>query len=181
MPVGTGEHAKFVRAAAAGSSTVTRNPQRHAWPHRAHAGKHQPCCRPLSGHRPGRPSVWARATRILHAAKQVLHGKYRMSKKDVDRSPPTDRFARERRRFLQDSATGAGAAGLLAALGLSHYAVAQNAAPPAAPAAPAAGAPPPGARPAPPPEPTSKARSPTSPRRPMASASALPGPPPMPA
>jgi len=55
----------------------------------------------------------------------------------------TDRFALERRKFLQDSALGAGAASLLATFGVSQYAVAQN-------AAPAAGA----ARPAPPPEPT---------------------------
>ena len=73
-----------------------------------------------------------------------------MSKKDLIASPPTDRFALERRRFLQDSALGAGAASLLAAFGVSQYAVAQSAAP-AAPAA--AGGPPPGARPAPPPEP----------------------------
>ncbi len=70
-----------------------------------------------------------------------------MSKKDLDQSPPTDRFALERRKFLQDSAVGAGAASLLAAFGVSRYAVAQN-----APAAAASG-PPPGARPAPPPEP----------------------------
>ena len=77
-----------------------------------------------------------------------------MSKKDSIQSPPmTDRFALERRRFLQDSAVGAGAASLLAAFGVSQYAVAQNAPPASAPAA-AAGGPPPGARPAPPPEPT---------------------------
>jgi NADP-dependent 3-hydroxy acid dehydrogenase YdfG len=73
-----------------------------------------------------------------------------MSKKDSLPSHGPDRFALERRRFLQDSAVGAGAASLLAAMGLSQYAVAQN----AQPAAPAgAGGPPPGARPAPPPEP----------------------------
>src|SRR6185295_6619673 len=68
-----------------------------------------------------------------------------MSKKDGLRSPPpTDRFALERRRFLQDSAQGAGALSLLAAFGVSQYAVAQNA-PPAGAA--------PGARPPLPPEP----------------------------
>jgi NAD(P)-dependent dehydrogenase (short-subunit alcohol dehydrogenase family) len=72
-----------------------------------------------------------------------------MSKKDLLPSPGPDRFALERRRFLQDSAVGAGAASLLAAMGLSQYAVAQNA--PPAPAA--AGGSAPGARPAPPPEP----------------------------
>jgi NADP-dependent 3-hydroxy acid dehydrogenase YdfG len=80
-----------------------------------------------------------------------------MSKKDSISSPPTyadaRRFAAERRRFLQDSAVGAGAASLLAAFGVSQYAVAQNAPPASAPAA-AAGGPPPGARPPPPPEPT---------------------------
>lgn len=73
-----------------------------------------------------------------------------MSKKDSIPPHTPDRFAQERRRFLQDSAVGAGAAGLLAAMGLSHYAVAQNTQPAAAAAA---GGPPPGARPAPPPEP----------------------------
>jgi NAD(P)-dependent dehydrogenase (short-subunit alcohol dehydrogenase family) len=72
-----------------------------------------------------------------------------MSKKDLLPSATPDRFALERRRFLQDSAVGAGAASLLAAMGLSQYAVAQNA--PPAPAT--AGGPAPGARPAPPPEP----------------------------
>src|SRR5690349_18185542 len=62
-----------------------------------------------------------------------------------------DRFALERRRFLQDSAAGIGAVSLLAAMGLSQYAVAQNA--PPAPAA-GAGSASAGARPAPPPEPT---------------------------
>jgi len=61
----------------------------------------------------------------------------------------TDRFALERRRFLQDSAaSGAGAVSLLAAFGVSQYAVAQNAPPAGGPGAP------PGTRPAPPPEPT---------------------------
>jgi NAD(P)-dependent dehydrogenase (short-subunit alcohol dehydrogenase family) len=70
-----------------------------------------------------------------------------MSRKNPLQSPPiTDRFALERRRFLQDSAYGAGA-GLLAAFGVSQYAVAQN-------TPPAAGASPPvGARPPMPPEP----------------------------
>jgi len=76
-----------------------------------------------------------------------------MSRKDPPPSSSPDRFAAERRRFLQDSAAGAGAASLLAAMGLSQYALAQNAQPAGAPAA-AAGGPPPGARPAPPPEPT---------------------------
>jgi NAD(P)-dependent dehydrogenase (short-subunit alcohol dehydrogenase family) len=73
-----------------------------------------------------------------------------MSKKDSIPSSTTDRFALERRRFLQDSAAGAGAASLLAAMGLSQYAVAQNAQPARAPATagPAAGG-----RPALPPEP----------------------------
>jgi NAD(P)-dependent dehydrogenase (short-subunit alcohol dehydrogenase family) len=57
-------------------------------------------------------------------------------------APTMDRFAAERRRFLQDSAAGAGAVSLLAALGVSQYAVAQNAPAPA------------GARPPLPPEPT---------------------------
>ena len=47
----------------------------------------------------------------------------------------TDRFALERRKFLQDSALGAGSASLLAAFGVSQYAVAQNAPAPAAGAA----------------------------------------------
>jgi NAD(P)-dependent dehydrogenase (short-subunit alcohol dehydrogenase family) len=69
-----------------------------------------------------------------------------MSKKDGLRSPPlTDRFALERRRFLQDSAQGAGALSLLAAFGVSQYAVAQNVPPAAGPG--------PGARPPLPPEP----------------------------
>jgi NADP-dependent 3-hydroxy acid dehydrogenase YdfG len=73
-----------------------------------------------------------------------------MSKKDGLQPPfPTDRFALERRRFLQDSAAGAGAATLLAAFGVSQYAVAQSAPPPAG----GPGGPPPGARPPPPPEP----------------------------
>ena len=73
-----------------------------------------------------------------------------MSQKDGLQPPnPTDRFALERRRFLQDSAAGAGAATLLTAFGVSQYAVAQNTPPPAA----AAGAPPPGTRPPLPPEP----------------------------
>jgi NADP-dependent 3-hydroxy acid dehydrogenase YdfG len=75
-----------------------------------------------------------------------------MSQKDSSQSPPTDRFALERRRFLQDSAVGAGAASLLAAFGVSQYAVAQNAPAGAPPAS--AGGPPPGARPPLPPEPT---------------------------
>ncbi len=71
-----------------------------------------------------------------------------MPKKPSLQSPPmTDRFALERRRFLQDSALGAGAAGLLAAFGVGQYAVAQNAPPAGGPGAP------PGGRPAPPPEP----------------------------
>ncbi len=65
-----------------------------------------------------------------------------MSKK-VPTPPTTDRFAAERRRFLRESAAGAGAVSLLAAFGVSQYAVAQNANQNA-----------PGARPAPPPEPT---------------------------
>ena len=74
-----------------------------------------------------------------------------MSKKESLPSSRADRFAAERRRFLQESATGAGAVSLLAAMGLSQYAVAQNAAPAGAPPGAAAT---PGARPAPPPEPT---------------------------
>jgi NAD(P)-dependent dehydrogenase (short-subunit alcohol dehydrogenase family) len=64
-----------------------------------------------------------------------------MSKKDVPLFPlPQDRFALERRRFLAEGALyGAGAVGILAELGLSRYAVAQNAGPPAA----SPGAPPP--------------------------------------
>jgi NAD(P)-dependent dehydrogenase (short-subunit alcohol dehydrogenase family) len=73
-----------------------------------------------------------------------------MRKKDSRQSgPATDRFAAERRRFLQDSAVvSAGAISLLTAFGVSQYAVAQSA-PPAAGAGSA-----PGARPPPPPEPT---------------------------
>jgi len=63
--------------------------------------------------------------------------------------PSTDRFAAERRRFLQDSAVlSAGAISLLAGFGVSQYAVAQSAPPAAGPGQP------PGARPPPPPEPT---------------------------
>jgi NAD(P)-dependent dehydrogenase (short-subunit alcohol dehydrogenase family) len=61
-----------------------------------------------------------------------------------------DRFAAERRRFLEEAAAcGAGAAGILAALGIDRSAYAQ---PPAATGAPVAG-PPLGMRPPPPPEP----------------------------
>jgi NAD(P)-dependent dehydrogenase (short-subunit alcohol dehydrogenase family) len=64
--------------------------------------------------------------------------------------PATDRFAAERRRFLQDGAViSAGAISLLADFGVSQYAVAQSAPPAAGP-----GQPPGGARPPPPPEPT---------------------------
>jgi len=63
--------------------------------------------------------------------------------------PSADRFAAERRRFLQDSAVlSAGAISLLAGFGVSQYAVAQSAPPAAGPGQP------PGARPPPPPEPT---------------------------
>lgn len=64
-------------------------------------------------------------------------------KRSLQNPPVSDRFAAERRRFMQDSVVAG--AGLLAAFGVSQYAVAQN--------APAGGAAP-GARPAPPPEPT---------------------------
>lgn len=75
-----------------------------------------------------------------------------MSKKDRETPPVTDRFAAERRRFLQDSAaSGAGALSLLAAFGVSQYAVAQNA-PPAGAA--------PGTRPPLPPEPKVSQRAP---------------------
>jgi NAD(P)-dependent dehydrogenase (short-subunit alcohol dehydrogenase family) len=72
-----------------------------------------------------------------------------MSRKPSLPSPPAteptaDRFALERRRFLKDSAAAGAGASLLAAFGVSQYAVAQN--------APPAGATP-GTRPAPPPEP----------------------------
>src|SRR5688572_1912722 len=68
-----------------------------------------------------------------------------MPSKPGRHSPPPDRFALERRRFLQDSAMAtAGAGSLLAAFGVSQYAVAQNSAP--------RGGQPPG-RPAMPPEP----------------------------
>src|SRR5580704_15744027 len=62
-----------------------------------------------------------------------------MSKKDTPQLPPDlDRFALERRRFLSEGAVyGAGAAGILASLGLSRYAVAQTAAAPAGGAGPA--------------------------------------------
>jgi NAD(P)-dependent dehydrogenase (short-subunit alcohol dehydrogenase family) len=56
-------------------------------------------------------------------------------------TPPIDldRFALERRRFLAEGAKyGVGAAGILAGLGLSHYAVAQTQAPPAGAARPSA-------------------------------------------
>ena len=75
-----------------------------------------------------------------------------MSKKDLPQPSSTERFAAGRRRFLQDSALSAGATRLLAAFGVSQYAVAQNA-PPAGSAPAGAGGPPPGARPPPPPEP----------------------------
>ncbi len=73
-----------------------------------------------------------------------------MSHKDPSQSPQDlDRFALERRRFLSEGTVyGAGAASLLAGLGLSRYAVAQTQTPPAGGAAAA-----PGARPPPPPEP----------------------------
>ena len=77
-----------------------------------------------------------------------------MSEKERSQSPlDLDRFALERRRFLSEgSLYGAGAVGLLAGMGLSRYAVAQNAAPPpAGPPGPPAGGP--GARPPLPPEP----------------------------
>jgi NAD(P)-dependent dehydrogenase (short-subunit alcohol dehydrogenase family) len=72
-----------------------------------------------------------------------------MSKKDTPQLPPDlDRFALERRRFLSEGAAyGAGAAGILASLGLSRYAVAQTA------AAPAGGAAGPAMRPGMPPMP----------------------------
>src|SRR5512140_2837132 len=52
-----------------------------------------------------------------------------MFKKDAPQLPATlDRFALERRRFLSEGALyGAGAVSILAELGLSRYAVAQNA------------------------------------------------------
>jgi NAD(P)-dependent dehydrogenase (short-subunit alcohol dehydrogenase family) len=53
-----------------------------------------------------------------------------MPRKPGPKSPPTARFALERRRFLQDSAlASAGAGSLLAAFGVSQYAVAQNTTP----------------------------------------------------
>src|SRR5690348_15387036 len=56
-----------------------------------------------------------------------------MMKKDAPQLPAElDRFALERRRFLAEGALyGAGAVSILAQLGLSRYAVAQNAGPPA--------------------------------------------------
>jgi NAD(P)-dependent dehydrogenase (short-subunit alcohol dehydrogenase family) len=70
-----------------------------------------------------------------------------MSRKDSAPTPDAlERYALERRRFLSEGSTyGVGAMGLLAGLGISRSALAQNNPPPAA------GAPP--ARPAPPPEP----------------------------
>src|SRR5688500_13920394 len=66
-----------------------------------------------------------------------------MSKHDATRSPKVfDRFAAERRRFLAEGAPGA--LGILAGLGLSHYAVAQTQGAQGAPAA--AGSPPPRAQ-----------------------------------
>jgi len=65
-------------------------------------------------------------------------------KPQVQNPQANDRFAAERRRFMQDGVVAG--AGLLAAFGVSQYAVAQN--------APAGGPATPGARPAPPPEPT---------------------------
>ena len=57
-----------------------------------------------------------------------------MSKKDTSQSAADlDRFALERRRFLSEGAVcGAGVASILAGLGLTRYAVAQPAGPPAA-------------------------------------------------
>jgi NAD(P)-dependent dehydrogenase (short-subunit alcohol dehydrogenase family) len=75
-------------------------------------------------------------------------------KPSVQKPPVTDRFAAERRRFMQDGVVAG--AGLLAAFGVSQYAVAQN-----APAG-AQGGPAPGARPAPPPEPTVSQPAPLS-------------------
>jgi NAD(P)-dependent dehydrogenase (short-subunit alcohol dehydrogenase family) len=76
-----------------------------------------------------------------------------MPKKDTAMSPrDLDRFAAERRRFLAES--GLPAFGLLAAMGINRSAIAQQAAPPAAPApAAGAGAPPSAAMMRPPPEP----------------------------
>jgi NAD(P)-dependent dehydrogenase (short-subunit alcohol dehydrogenase family) len=72
-----------------------------------------------------------------------------MFKKDIPQLPPAlDRFAIERRRFLSEGALyGAGAAGILAELGLSRFAVAQT------PTPPAGGGPGPAMRPGMPPMP----------------------------
>ena len=63
-----------------------------------------------------------------------------------------DRFAAERRRFLAEGTLYGAGAGILAGLGLSHYARAQG--------APPAGGSGPGARPPPPPEPAFSQRAP---------------------
>jgi NAD(P)-dependent dehydrogenase (short-subunit alcohol dehydrogenase family) len=78
-----------------------------------------------------------------------------MSKKDTTQSPlDLDRFALERRRFLSEGALyGAGAASILAGLGLSRYAIAQT------PAQPAAGGGAPAMRPMMPPMPPEPAVS----------------------
>jgi hypothetical protein len=64
-----------------------------------------------------------------------------------------DRFAAERRRFLAEGSVYGAGLGILASLGLSHYARAQGA-PPAASSGPFAG------RPPPPPEPAFSQRAP---------------------
>ena len=74
-----------------------------------------------------------------------------MFKKDTSQSPADlDRFALGRRRFLSEGALYGAGAGILAELGLSRYAVAQTATPPAAGAAAGPG---PGPRPGMPPLP----------------------------
>ncbi len=82
-----------------------------------------------------------------------------MSEKDTSRSPPgLDRFAVERRRFLAEGA-GIGAGGILAALGLSRYAVAQAPAPAGTGPGAGPGGRPPGRTPMPP-EPKFSQRAP---------------------
>jgi NAD(P)-dependent dehydrogenase (short-subunit alcohol dehydrogenase family) len=73
--------------------------------------------------------------------------------------PLVDRFAAERRRFLAEGALYGASAGILASLGLSHYARAQGA-PPASAPGPGPAGPGPGARPPPPQEPAFSQRAP---------------------
>lgn len=76
-----------------------------------------------------RPLAYSVDAASTSAANHQAKTESPMSPQDTPRLPPTlDRFALERRRFLIEGATGAGALGILASLGLSRYAIAQSAA-----------------------------------------------------